>query len=263
MTTATAQAPATGRTGFLAGVNAVMPFLAAVLYSIPLFLTIDLVSAVVALGLSIALLLCAGVGPLTILRRSWALFIAAPLSGVSMLLYAEPEGHVHARVWLATISDGSIELAAAIALRVLAIGVPMLTMLFGIDETRLGDALAQVLRLPARFVLGALAGIRLFSVFRSDWEQLAAARRARGLGDHGRLARWFGMAFTLLVLAVRRAGRLATAMEARGFGDRPRTWARPSTLGWRDAVLVATSAAVALAAVGAAVATGSFRFPGT
>ncbi len=38
------------------------------------------------------------------------------------------------------------------------------------------------------------------------------------------------MAFVLLVFAVRRGTKLATAMEARGFGaDVERTWARPST----------------------------------
>lgn len=248
---------------FLDRVNPVTPFVAAVLYSIPLLTTIDLVSGVTALAASLVLLLAAGVRPAQIARRSWPMLVAAPLAAVSMLLYADPAGTVHLRVWLAVISDGSIALAAAIAVRVLAIGVPTLTILFGIDPTRLADGLGQVARLPARFVLAALAGIRLFGVLREDWDVLAAARRARGLADHGRIARGVGMAFTLLVIAVRRGGRLATAMEARGLGHGQRTWARPSTVGWRDAVLLVAAVLVGLGAVIAAIATGAFHMVGS
>src|SRR5690606_22149712 len=95
--------------------------------------------------------------------------------------------------------------------------------------TDLADGLAQVLRLPSRFVLGGLAGLRMVGLFLDDWRALELARRARGVADRGRLRRFFGMAFALLVLSIRRGAKLATAMEARGFGaDAPRTWARES-----------------------------------
>ncbi|MFE1538164.1 energy-coupling factor transporter transmembrane protein EcfT, partial [Corynebacterium bovis] len=87
--------------------------------------------------------------------------------------------------------------------------------------------------------------------------------RARGVGD-GRLARIVpvGQAFSLLVLALRRGTKLATAMEARGFHGGPRTWARPARwTGW-DAVLAVGSLAVALVALAVSVATGDFRFLG-
>lgn len=244
-------------------VNPVTPFLAALVYSVPLLITIDLVSATTALVASVALLLIAGITPGQILRRSWPIFIAAPLSALSMLLYARPEGQIYARFWLATVSDGSIDRASAIAVRVLALGIPTLTILFGIDPTRLGDGLAQVLRLPARFVLATLASIRLIAVFRDDWDSLAAARRARGLGDHGRIRRGLGMAFTLLVLAVRRGGRLATAMEARGFGRGERTWARPSTLGRWDAVLLVVAMTIGIGSVVLAAVTGALHVVGS
>lgn len=262
-----AQAPmaatAPARAPWIDRVNPVTPFLAAIAFSLPLLVTIDAVSAAVALVLGVAAVLAAGIGPRAILRRTWPMLVAAPLSGISMLLYAEPGGRIHWQLWLAIVSDDSIALATAIALRVLAIGVPTLAILGGIDATRLGDGLAQVLRLPARFVLAALAGIRLFAVLRDDWDALAAARRARGLGDGGRVRRVAGMAFTLLVIAVRRGGRLATAMEARGFGHGARTWARPSRLGAPDAVVLAVTLAIVAAALTAAVVTGSFRVVGT
>ncbi|WP_424465882.1 energy-coupling factor transporter transmembrane component T family protein [Pseudoclavibacter helvolus] len=250
---------------FLDRVNPVTPFLAAVLYSIPLLTTLDVTSAVVALALATVALGIAGVRPLEALRSSWILLVAAPVSAMSMLLYAKPGGTSYGQFLYANITDNSIQLAIAVGLRVLAIGLPTLVVLSRIDPTRLADGLAQVAHLPARFVVSALAGIRLFAVFRDDWTAMSQARRARGLGDSGAVRRLMTMAFALLALAIRRAGTLATVMEARGFGaeDVARTWARPSRLGWRDVVLVMAAVAIAAAAVAVAVATGSYRLVGS
>ncbi|WP_072313734.1 energy-coupling factor transporter transmembrane component T family protein [Agrococcus sp. Marseille-P2731] len=252
--TATLQRPTA-----LERVNPVTPFLAAVVYSIPMLLTIDVVSAAIALGAWLVVLALAGIRPRTVLRRTWPLLIAAPLSGVSMLLYAEPGGRIHAQIWIAIISDQSIELALAIVLRVLAIGMPILVALVGVDPTRLADGLAQVARLPHRFVLAALAGVRLFGVLGEDWRQISLARRARGLGDTGAIRRALQSAFALLVVALRRGGTLATAMEARGFGGPERTWARPSTVGRADAALLLLVVVVTALAIGVSLATGAFR----
>ena len=239
-------------------VNPVTPIAAAVLYSIPMLLTIDVVTAAVALAAWILVFAAVGVGPRTVVRRSWPLLVAAPLSAVSMLLYAEPAGRIHFQFWLAIVSDRSAELALAIGLRVLAIGVPTLVGIVGVDPTRLADGLAQVARLPHRFVLAALAGTRLFGVLGEDWRQISLARRARGLGDTGAVRRALQSAFALLVIALRRGGTLATAMEARAFGGPERTWARPSSVGWRDAALLGVALAVAAGAIGVSMAAGSF-----
>ena len=66
-------------------------------------------------------------------------------------------------------------------------------------------------------------------------------------------------AFALLVVALRRGGTLATAMEARGFGGPERTWARPSTVGRADLALLIVAIAVAALAIGVSLAAGSFR----
>ena len=65
------------------------------------------------------------------------------------------------------------------------------------------------------------------------------------------------------MLALRRGGKLATAMEARGFGSgRPRTWARESRLRWPDWVLMIGALLVALMALVTAWMTGYLRFLG-
>jgi energy-coupling factor transport system permease protein len=94
----------------------------------------------------------------------------------------------------------------------------------------------------------------------SDWRDLALARRARGVADRGRVARALGQGVALLVLAVRRATKLATAMEARGFGAPVRrTWARTSRFGGADVALTGVGLAVTGIAVVAAILLGTWR----
>ena len=248
------------RLRFLPRVNPVTRLAAAILVTTPLLFTIDWLSAAIALVLQLALFLAAGVRPSAMLRRCWPILVAAPLAGVSMLLYGRPAGTEYWSFWLARITDGSIELAIAVTLRVLAIGLPAVLLFLDVDPTELADGLAQVWRLPSRFVLGALAGARLIGLFLDDWRAMAMSRRARGIGDHGAVRRFATMAFALLVLAIRRGSKLATAMEARGFGARTaRSWGRPSTVGAADAVLLAIALAVAACAIGGAILAGTFH----
>jgi energy-coupling factor transport system permease protein len=79
---------------------------------------------------------------------------------------------------------------------------------------------------------------------------LALARRARGVDAGGnpfaRLRLFASTAFGLLVGAIRRGTRLATAMDARGFDSGvPRTVARPQHFRLPDAALVLGAAALA------------------
>ncbi len=109
-------------------------------------------------------------------------------------------------------------------------------------------------------MLGALAALRLVGSSIDDWHTLSLARRARGVADRGVVRRAFGQAFALLVLAIRRGGTLATAMEARGFGaPGARTWARRATFGGIEWVVIAVGCLVAAVSVAAAVATGSWN----
>ena len=251
----------TARTVWLDGVNPVTKLVLAVLLSVPLFASIDVTSALAAIGLQLLCLPLTGLRLRTVLKRLLPIVIFAPIAGVSMLLYAEPAGHIYFTFGFATISDDSIALAIAVSLRVVALGLPTILLFGGTDPTQLADALAQVAKLPSRFVLGILAGTRMLGLFLDDWRTMSLARRARGVGDRGVLRRFFSMAFVLLVFAVRRGSKLALAMEARGFGSGiPRTWSRPSRLHPRDAVALVGGIAIMTLALTAAVVAGTFRF---
>lgn len=241
--------------------NPVTRLAAAVVVTTPLFVTLDWVSASVALGLGLVGFLLAGVPWRTVALRTGALALLAPIAAISMLLYASPGGHEYLGWGLIHITEASVRLSIATALRVLALSVPVVLLFSGLDPTDVADGLAQVGRLPARFVLGALAGFRMANLFVADWRTLGHARRARGLGDAGRLRRFLTMSFALLVFALRRGQKLATAMEARGFGAGERTWARESRLGLADAVLLLVAAAIVTIALGAALLAGTFHVP--
>jgi len=245
----------------LGRVNPVTKLVATLVISVTLLLSIDPVSAGVALAATLVALPFARLPFRQVWLRVQPVVVAAVIAGAATVLYGRVSGTVYLEWGLVRISDGSLDLAAAIVLRVLAIAVPSIVLFATSDPTDLADGLAQLLRLPAKFVLGALAGLRLVGLLVADWRELGMARRARGVADTGRIRRFLGQAFALLVLSLRRGTKLATAMEARGFGvDTPRTWARRSTLGWRDAVLLLLAVGVAAASAAAAVVAGTWTF---
>ena len=251
------------RRGLLARTNPVARVLALLVATTPLLITIDPVSAGVALALELALVPLSGVSARSFFLKATPLLLAAPLGALSMLLYASPGGHVYWSFGPAAISDHSMWLALGIGLRMCALVVPAIALLDRIDPTDMGDGLAQILHLPARPVLAALAGARMTSLMAADWKALERARRARGVGDASRIRSFLRGSFSLLVFALRRSGKLATTMEARGFGAAGRrTWARPSRLRAADAALMAVAIAVPAIALTVSVIAGTFALVG-
>ena len=252
-----------GARGLLAHTNPVARVLALLVATTPLLITIDPVSAGVALALELALMPLSGVSARSFFMKATPLLVAAPLGALSMLLYASPGGNVYWQFGPAAISDHSMWLALGIGLRMCAIVMPAIALLDRIDPTDMGDGLAQILHLPARPVLAALAGARMTSLMAADWKALERARRARGVGDASRIRSFLRGSFSLLVFALRRSGKLATTMEARGFGAAgKRTWARVSRLRAADAVLMVVAIALPAIALAASIWAGTFALVG-
>ena len=252
-----------GARGLLARTNPVARVLALLVATTPLLITIDPLSAGVALALELALMPLSGVSARSFFLKATPLLLAAPLGAPSMLLYASPGGTVYWQFGPAAISDHSMWLALGIGLRMCAIVMPAIALLDRIDPTDMGDGLAQILHLPARPVLAALAGARMTSLMAADWKALERARRARGVGDASRIRSFLRGSFSLLVFALRRSGKLATTMEARGFGAAgKRTWARVSRLRAADAVLMVVAIALPAIALAASIWAGTFALVG-
>lgn len=257
------EAKLSSKSPLLASINPVFRIFGAFAASIPLLFTLDCVSASVALLLEFVIFACIKLPPWRVIRLSWPVWVGAPTSALTVLLYGKSGGNTWFQWWLMHATDRSAMLAVATSLRILAIGVPSIVMVIGLDATDLADAFSQVLHLPDRFVYGGLAGIRLFGVLQDDWAALTASRRSRGLGDEHRVRAFFPQSFALLVLSIRRSTTLATAMEARGFGGvGARSHARVSRVRAHDWWIFAVCAIVPSVAVAAALYFGTFAFLG-
>ncbi len=120
--------------------------------------------------------------------------------------------------------------AVGAGLRVLYIVLPAALLTPTIDPSRLGDHLAQRLRLPARVVVAAGAALQRLDQIVDTWQGVQRARRARGLGADGgpvrRVRAAASSAFALLVVSLRQISSTSVAMDARGFATATRrTWA--------------------------------------
>ena len=251
------------RSPYIASINPAFRLIGAFLAALPLLISLDPVSATTALILEFLLLGAAGFTPLRVVRSTWPIFLGAPGSALAIILYGKSGGATFWQWGMIHITQRSLDLALATALRILAIGIPAIITVLGIDATDLADAFSQVLHLPDRFVYGGLAGMRLFTVLKDDWSSLTASRRSRGLGDENRFKAFMPQAFALLVLSIRRSTTLATAMEARGFGGiTPRTHARVSKVKPRDVCFLLICLSVPAISLTVAALTGSIAFFG-
>jgi energy-coupling factor transport system ATP-binding protein len=246
--------------GPLARANPLALFAGALAPAVALLSTIDVVSASVALGLMLACLplITRGVPRLAI--RMLPVGLASVLSAVTIALYGQSSGEEFFEWGLVVVSEGSLSLALATALRILAMGGPAVILFSQVDGTRFADALSQQVRLPENFVVGGLAGLRLLEVVAGDREVRGWMMRARGMGDTGLARRVISTAFTVFVLAIRRSHTLAMAMEARAFGlHRSRTHYRTSVFPPRDYLWLAGGVAIGALSLTAALLTGSFN----
>jgi energy-coupling factor transport system permease protein len=216
---------------------------AALVLMFALFITIDPLTPTLVLVAEVIAVPLIGIPPRALLRRALPVFIAAIGIG-----------------FFNTLLSGNVTGGVAIGLRLIGIALAGIVAVASIDPTDLADALVEHLHAPRRFTVGALAAFRLMPLFADEWQTIAMARRARGL-EGRRVIGFFGMTRTLLVSAIRRATRLAVAMDGRGFADPGcRTLARPRAFTTQDWTLIAAAVGLALVATATSVAFGSWRF---
>ena len=143
------------------------------------------------------------------------------------------------------LAGRDLDPALTVALRVLIIVLPSAVLIPWMDPDRLGDHLAQRLRLPDRPVVATAAALQRVHSFGAIWSELSSARRVRGLGVSWRAPRTVtahigALTMGLLVRTLRAAAELAVAMDARGFATaQSRSWWLPSPWRVRDTLLLA------------------------
>lgn len=232
----------------LARAHPVAKLAGAVALFLALFLAIDPLTPAIILGVCLATLPASGLGARALLTRAAPLAVAAGSIALFNALFA----------------GGGIGGGIAVGLRLVAIGLVGLLSLATIDPTDLADALIEQLHAPPRFAIGTLAALRLVPIFAREWETIGLARRARGIDERSIPGRVRGVAertLVLLVGAIRRATRLAMAMDARGFDSGvARTRARPRPLRSGDWGWIVAAVALAGGATALSIAVGRWRF---
>jgi energy-coupling factor transport system permease protein len=247
------------RPAFLTRVTPVARLAAGFLWLAASILTLDpVVPARLALAAVAALALWSGLPLRRIPGRLAPLgFAVVSLTVFSILLSGSNADRSLAtlvQVGPVRITWPALSAGLAIGLRVVVIGLTTLLVFGPSDPTRMADSLVQQWHFPDRFAYGTLAALRVAPFMSGDWAIIAAARRLRGIqprGPTGRVRDLGDRLLVMLVSAIRRAERLALAMDARGFdsGIR-RTHFRELRVTWRDWLTVGVALAVAVAALG-------------
>jgi energy-coupling factor transport system permease protein len=245
--------------------NPVAKLAIAAVASVALLPAGDLLTPSLILAAEIAGLPFCGVGLRGLYRRGWPLLLGAASVGVSNTLFGDAASGATLVDWgPLSVTTGDLSAGLSLAVRVLAIALPGVVAFATTDPTDLADALVQQLRLPWRFAYGALAAFRLLSILPAEWRTLGYARRARGVeagwSPIAKIRVFGSKMFALLVGALRRGVRMATAMDARGFGSHPtRTFARPTRMTRMDWLLIVGAIVLVSAATALSLAVGSWR----
>jgi energy-coupling factor transport system permease protein len=201
----------------------------------PVVLTVAALTAGLVLGRIPPGRLARAIAPL------WSIAAVVVLSNIVFgSANTDPTATQIAQIGPLRITAETLEMAAAIGLRVVAIASVGAVFALTTEATRLADSLVQQARVSPRFAYGALAAYGSIPRFGDDLTTLREARRLRGLrwSWHPRLL------VSLLVLAIRHGDRLALAMDARAFGSGPRTSYRIVRWTWLDPAMAIGAAAI-------------------
>lgn len=248
------------------------------LTGISLILVVSL-TLLVNLDLRVSLIVLAAEVPLVVMSRmtarqwwarGWPIVLALAVVVLTNIVFASAEGGATLVDWGPLhLTTGTLGAACGVAVRLLAMALPGVLFFAILDPTELGDALVTHWRASPRFAIGSLAAVRMIPLIYDDWQHIKMARRTRGIAagiNPLRRARMVTASLVaLLVSSVRRATRLAAAMDSRGFdpvssgSSRPRTLARQSLWRRRDTLLTLATFAICIGATAYSVLSGTFR----
>ncbi|GGF23594.1 putative HMP/thiamine permease protein YkoC [Halobacillus andaensis] len=119
--------------------------------------------------------------------------------------------------------------AISLSLRILAFATLSLLFMFTTNMVHFILSLIQQLKLPPKLAYGILAGYRFLPLMKTEFQQIRAAHRIRGMNQatslKEKMKQYKRFVIPLLAGAIRKAERTAIAMESKGFtGDRNRTY---------------------------------------
>ncbi|UCZ52221.1 energy-coupling factor transporter transmembrane protein EcfT [Bacillus shivajii] len=163
-------------------------------------------------------------------------------------------GEVILAFWWFEVDYQNLMVAISLGLRSLCLVALSLMFVLTTDSTKFMLSLMQQCKLPPKFTYGILAGYRFLPTFKHELEILRQAHRIRGVGRaRGIKEKVYQIrryAIPLLANAIRKAERVAIAMESKGFtGSTDRTHYYKLTVKKRDWVFLSGFVIVLFGAV--------------
>jgi energy-coupling factor transport system permease protein len=225
--------------------------------NLPMWIVLSLVTdpftpSVFIVMLALALWLLGRIDPLRQVRVLWPFWTLALTMLVTFALFEQPTRPGFRVLWAfgpLHVTDEGLLVGLATALRILALFYCSLLFVMTTDPVHFIQSLIQQTRISERFGYGVLAAYRFVPMLATETAQIRAAHHVRGFrtgwGVAGAWQRLRAFAIPLLASAIRRADRVAIAMESRGFGASPgRTYFRPQQFRLIDLAFVLGSVVV-------------------
>ena len=152
------------------------------------------------------------------------------------------------------LTGAALWAAGTLWLRLLSFALLSLVFVKTTEPQRLILSLVHQLHLNYRVAYSTLVGYRMLPLLQTDYRTIRAAQRVRGAGEkRGSWHSWSrARRYTLPLLtgAVRRASRVAIAMDARAFGAQPRrSYRERMIVGRADWVFLGSAVALTAALV--------------
>jgi energy-coupling factor transport system permease protein len=244
--------------------NPGIKLLALLVVLVLLTLVFDPVTPLVLAALAVAGGRLAGGIPLRGLLR--LLLVLAPAAvGIYLgnILFGRFNAAAPALVQLGPLRVTGVALvnASSLVARLVALGAFSAVFVRTTDASDLVLSLVHQARLSYRVAFGTLVGLRMLPLLQGEYATIRAAHRVRGI-DEGRGLRgtWWRMrrySIPLLAGAVRKAGRVALAMDARAFGAYDdRTYLRRLVVTGADWVFLGVVVGGVVAVIGGLAALG-------
>ena len=199
------------------------------------------------------------------LKPLWIFLVAGVAILLANVLFNKENAAAEALVYLGSlkITGPALWAAGTLWFRLLSFALLSLVFIKTTEPQRLILSLVHQLHLNYRVAFGTMVGYRMLPLLQTDYLTIRAAQRVRGVREaRGVLhlwARFRRYALPLLTGAVRKAGRVAMAMDARAFAALPDRTYRELTVVRRGdwlflAAVIAVVAAVVLGTWGAGIA---------
>lgn len=175
----------------------------------------------------------------------------APFLGLALglawvnIFFSRAQGEAILEWAIVRVTEESLRTGLTLGLRVLTIVLFSYLFAATTDPRDLALSMIQQARLPYRLAFGLFAGFRFLPLLNTEFENIRAAHRIRGVGEQSRA--WFGIyrdlkrfAIPLFASIIRKATHIGIAMESKGFGAyQDRTYLSQTRVTRRDLAFLA------------------------